>query len=140
MYTDGESASRVYRLTSLVSAAENNACIMRFGCDLHRPNIPEWGECYVDYDLLKRLVKYSDTPGRISEWQFCTHSDEGPEVYLHLATDISALECFYRVRLCSLNAAETEICELLDLGTEPTAITNEWLAGTSANLNLSERT
>lgn len=47
---------------------------MKFGQELHRHTIPEWHEHYIDYNLLKRLVKSLPacegeprTPGRVSQ-------------------------------------------------------------------------
>jgi len=39
---------------------------MRFGHTMHRHFVPEWSEHYVDYNLLKCLIKLSNLPGTIA--------------------------------------------------------------------------
>lgn len=38
---------------------------MRFGHDFHGHIVPEWSQHYVDYNLLKGLVKLSCFSGRV---------------------------------------------------------------------------
>ncbi|KAM7193003.1 Glycerophosphoryl diester phosphodiesterase family domain containing protein [Rhypophila sp. PSN 637] len=60
---------------------------MRFGHTLHRLFVPEWSEQYIDYNLLKCLIKLS----KLSEAYQC------------LDSSISSLEGFLRGRLNSPN-------------------------------------
>ncbi|KAK3935169.1 Glycerophosphoryl diester phosphodiesterase family-domain-containing protein [Diplogelasinospora grovesii] len=81
---------------------------MRFGQDLHRRIIPEWSEYYVDYSLLKGLIK----------------SSAPPKVFEHLEIGISTLESFYRHQFESLDAVEKELCDLYGFTTAPTRVEN----------------
>jgi hypothetical protein len=63
--------------TNATTAVSNgcDAATMRFGQDLHRHMVPEWNDYYVEYNLLKRLVKSAHLSGMILKngmgWLVC---------------------------------------------------------------------
>lgn len=86
---------------------------MRFGHDFHRQVVPEWSQHYVDYSLLKRLIKDTGRGGFLTIMNVDGHLDAA----------IANVESLLQAQPNSISTDELEICQLFGLrSTEPTVI------------------